>query len=253
MDDRSALAGTVWNMDLLVLWDVDNTLIENGGVNKKTYSSAFEILTGRPAEHSARTGGRTDTEILGDLLADHGVNPASFDDAAMQDALSRSLAGLRRQLADRGRALPGARGALDAFARVPGILQSALTGNLRANAIVKLETFGLDTGLDWDCGAFGFDAPHRPDLVAIAQARAGAKHDVVFDASNTVLIGDTINDVHAGTRGGAQVVAVLTGGADAAVLTAAGASTVLPDLTDAAAVVNAVLAAVRSPAAADGS
>lgn len=234
-------------MHVLVLWDVDHTLIENGGVSKKTYAGAFEILTGRPAEHFARTGGRTDPEILGDLLADHGVDPASFSDVVKQDAMARSLIGLRRQLADRGRALSGARGALDALARVPGTVQSVLTGNLRANAIVKLATFGLDTWLDWECGGFGFDAPRRPDLVAIAQARAAAKHDVVFDASNTVLIGDTLNDVHAGMRGGAQVVAVRTGGVEAAALTAAGALTVLPDLTDAVAVVDAVLGAVRSP------
>ncbi|MFD2797411.1 HAD hydrolase-like protein [Promicromonospora vindobonensis] len=112
--------------------------------------------------------------------------------------------------------------------------------------MLKLAMFGLDEGLDWDCGGLGFDARQRPDLVAIAQARARAKHGVAFDASNTVLIGDTINDVHAGTRGGAKVVAVLTGGVDAAALTAAGASTVLPDLTDAAAVVSAVRRAVSS-------
>lgn len=235
-------------MDVLVLWDVDHTLIENGGVSSTTYAGAFEILTGRPAEHSARTGGRTDPEILGDLLADHGVDPASFSDAAKQDAMARSLGALRRKLAERGCALPGARCALDTLARVPGVVQSVLTGNLRANAIVKLETFGLDSRLDWDCGGFGFDAPHRPDLVAVAQTRANAKYDAVFDASNTVLIGDTINDVHAGTRGGAQVVAVLTGGIEAVALTAAGALTVLPDLTDAAVVVDAVLGAVRSPA-----
>jgi hypothetical protein len=33
---------------LLVLWDVDHTLIENNGVNKETYAYAFELLTGRP-------------------------------------------------------------------------------------------------------------------------------------------------------------------------------------------------------------
>lgn len=235
-------------MDVLVLWDVDHTLIENGGVSKESYAGAFQILTGRRAEHPARTGGRTDPEIIGDLLSDHGVDPASFDDQAKQDALVRSLADLQGRLAQRGSALPGARAALDALARVPGVLQSVLTGNLRANGLVKLATFGLDAGLDWDCGGFGFDAPRRSDLVAVAQARAGAKHGVVFDASSTVLVGDTINDVCAGTLGGAQVVGVLTGGVDAAALTAAGASAVLTDLCDTAAVVDAVLGAVRETA-----
>lgn len=233
-------------MDVLVLWDVDHTLIENGGVSKESYAGAFKILTGRHAEHPARTSGRTDPEILGDLLSDHGVDPASFGDRAKQDALVQSLAGLRGRLAQRGSALPGARAALDALARVPGVLQSVLTGNLRTNGVVKLATFGLDAGLDWDCGGFGFDAPRRSDLVAVAQARAGAKHGVVFDVSSTVLVGDTINDVRAGTLGGAQVVGVLTGGVEAAALTSAGASAVLTDLSDTAAVVEAVLGTVRS-------
>ncbi|WP_123812959.1 HAD hydrolase-like protein [Myceligenerans xiligouense] len=117
---------------------------------------------------------------------------------------------------------------------------------------MKLGTFGLDVGLDWDCGGFGFDAPHRPDLVAVAQARAAAKHGVVFNMSNTVLIGDTVNDVMAGVRGGAQVVAVLTGGVDEASLTEAGAARVLPDLSDADAVLAAVRDAVRPSVPADG-
>ncbi|WP_344105949.1 HAD family hydrolase [Myceligenerans crystallogenes] len=239
-------------MDVLVLWDVDHTLIENGGVSKETYAGAFEVLTGRPAEHRAKTGGRTDPEILGDLIADHGLDPAVFDAAAQRGALTRALAERQERLADRGRALPGARAAIDKLATEPGLVQSALTGNLRANALVKLGTFGLDVGLDWDCGGFGFDAAHRPDLVAVAQARATAKYGVAFTASNTVLIGDTVNDVTAGVRGGAQVVAVLTGGVDEVSLTEAGATKVLPDLSDADAVLAAVRDAVRPPVSADG-
>jgi phosphoglycolate phosphatase-like HAD superfamily hydrolase len=239
-------------MNVLVLWDVDHTLIENGGVSKETYAGAFEILAGRPAVHRARTGGRTDPEILGDLMTDHGLDPASFDDAAQRGALTRALAERRDRLAERGHALPGARAAIDKLATEPGLVQSALTGNLRANALVKLGTFGLDVGLDWDCGGFGFDAPHRPDLVSVAQARATEKHGVVFNVSNTVLIGDTVNDVMAGVGGGAQVVAVLTGGIDEASLTDAGATRVLPDLSDADAVLAAVRDAVRPPVSADG-
>jgi phosphoglycolate phosphatase len=31
---------------ILLLWDVDRTLIENGGVGKEIYAHAFRILTG---------------------------------------------------------------------------------------------------------------------------------------------------------------------------------------------------------------
>ena len=34
---------------ILLLWDIDHTLIENHGVNKETYALAFKLLTGREA------------------------------------------------------------------------------------------------------------------------------------------------------------------------------------------------------------
>lgn len=72
--------------------------------------------------------------------------------------------------------------------------------------MVKLAAFGLDRDLDWDCGGFGFDAPRRWDLVAVAQHRAFEKYVADFTEHNTVLIGDTTNDVHAGVGGGAKAV-----------------------------------------------
>lgn len=233
-------------MNALALWDVDHTLIENGGVSKETYAGAFELLTGRTAERRAKTGGRTDPEILGDLLADHGYDRAAYTDAQMAEALAESLRSRRSALEARGHALPGGRAAIDALAQVPGVVQGVLTGNVRANAIGKLAAFGLDRGLDWDCGGFGFDAPRRWDMVGVAQARAAAKYGVAFTKANTVLIGDTLNDVAAGLRGGAKVIAVATGSDDIEALRDAGATTVLPDLTDTAAVVEAVEKAVSS-------
>jgi hypothetical protein len=56
---------------LLVLWDVDHTLIENHGVNKEIYAHAFELLTGRAAELPAQTDGRTEPEIMRTMLARH--------------------------------------------------------------------------------------------------------------------------------------------------------------------------------------
>lgn len=240
------LVGTVFLMNALVLWDVDHTLIENGGVSKETYAGAFELLTGRTAEHRAKTGGRTDPEILGDLLADHGYDRAAYTDTQMAEALTESLRSRRSALEVRGHALPGGRAAIDALAQIPGVVQGVLTGNVQANAIGKLAAFDLDRGLDWDCGGFGFDAPRRWDLVGVAQARGAAKYDVAFTETNTVLIGDTLNDVSAGLRGGAKVIAVATGSDDMEALRDAGATLVLPDLKDTDAVLEAVAKAVSS-------
>jgi hypothetical protein len=63
---------------VLLLWDVDHTLIDNGGVSKANYALAFELLTGRPATVPAKTGGRTDVEIVESLLRDNGRDPADY-------------------------------------------------------------------------------------------------------------------------------------------------------------------------------
>lgn len=233
-------------MNVLVLWDVDHTLIENSGVSKETYAGAFELLTGVPAEQRAKTGGRTDPEILGDLLDDHGYDRSDYTSSRMADALAESLASRKAALAERGHGLPGGRAAIEALGTIPNVVQSVLTGNLRANAVVKLAAFGLDRDLDWDCGGFGFDAPRRWDLVAVAQRRASEKYGVDFTEANTVLIGDTTNDVLAGVRGGAKVVAVATGSDDMDSLRGAGATVVLPNLEDTDAVVAAVKKAVSA-------
>ncbi|MBF6176122.1 HAD family hydrolase [Nocardia blacklockiae] len=219
----------------LVLWDVDNTMIVNGGVSKDAYAGAFEALTGMRVEHRPRTGGSTDELIMRDLAELHGVSlPAETD--PIFDALEHSLRDRTADLAARGHALPGTREALDALARVAGVVQSVLTGNIRPNAYRKLDTFGLaGPPLEWGIGAFGSDDRVRANLVGIAQRRAAAEHGVSFTRANTVLVGDTPNDVRAGLEGGAKVVAVATGSDRADVLAEVGADIVLPSLEDTAA------------------
>lgn len=219
-------------MNGLVLWDVDHTLIENSGVSKRTYSGAFERLTGQTTQHPARTMGRTDREIMADLLEQHGVPSDTYEPEQVRSALIDSLSELEATLVEVGWVLPGGRECLAALAEMQGVVQAVLTGNVRENGYVKLAAFGLAENLDWDSGAYGFDAEDRPGLVAVAQARATEGHGVRFTAASTILIGDTINDVRAGREGGAHVIAVTTGEDSRERLTAAGADVVLKDLAD---------------------
>ena len=88
---------------ILVLWDIDHTLIENHGVNKETYALAFKLLTGREAEHRARTDGRTEPEIVRDMLMLHGIAPTADHVAQMPEALESATlanAGALRERAD---------------------------------------------------------------------------------------------------------------------------------------------------------
>lgn len=225
---------------VLVLWDVDHTLIENAGVSKETYAAAFELLAGRPAEHRARTDGRTDPEIMRDLLTLHGVEITAEHQARLHEALESSLTARRERLRGRGHALPGAQEAIDSLAETPGVIQSVLTGNIRPNAYTKVAAFDLQEKLDFEVGGYGSDDIVRANLVGIARGRASVKYGVALDASTTILIGDTLRDVQAARGGGAVALGVATGPNTVAELLAEGAAYAMEDLTDTAALVELV-------------
>ncbi|WP_042369545.1 HAD family hydrolase [Streptacidiphilus neutrinimicus] len=219
-------------MPLIVLWDVDHTLIENCGVSKEIYAAAFAELIGHGPVHPVVTEGRTDRSIMGDLFQRHGLVPPPW--AAVEQALSDAGEAREQELARRGYVLPGVRDALEQLRELgESTVSSVLTGNIRANALVKLRAFGLDEMLDLSVGAYGADGKERFELVDVARRRTAMAYALPL-GTPVVLIGDTPRDVEAGLRGGAAVVAVASGSHDPDELVAAGADTVLPDLRDTA-------------------
>ena len=77
----------------------------------------------------------------------------------------------------------------------------------------------------------------------LARASAAAAYGADFGGPATVLVGDTPLDVEAARVAGARAVAVASGEFSVADLAASGADAVLPDLTDTAAVLAAILPA----------
>jgi phosphoglycolate phosphatase len=128
---------------LLVLWDVDHMLIENNGVDKEVYAEAFELLTGRRAE----TDGRTEPEIMWNMLVAHGIGPTGDYLDRVIEVLEMAASRGAVRLREREHELAGARSVLAEFYGMPGIVQSVLSGNTRANAYTKLSAFGLDGSL----------------------------------------------------------------------------------------------------------
>ena len=66
-------SGVEAGLHLFVLWDVDGTLIDNGGVSKMAYARGFEALTGRTLSEPVITDGQTDPAIFRSLLTRHGI------------------------------------------------------------------------------------------------------------------------------------------------------------------------------------
>jgi phosphoglycolate phosphatase-like HAD superfamily hydrolase len=215
----------------LVLWDIDHTLIETRGVGGEIYAEAFRAVTGQPLNEMPTLSGRTEPVIFREALKMHGIADTGDLYGRFAGEQARGYAVRADELRSRGRALPGAADALRTLADRPDVIQSVLTGNTRESAEIKLRTFDLDRYLDLDIGAYGSDDDTRANLVKIARHRATTARGVPFDAASTVLVGDTPNDVIAARDGGARIIAVATGSDSAADLGAAGAGTVLDDLT----------------------
>src|SRR5579875_1212630 len=231
---------------LLILWDVDFTLVDAGGLGRELYRLAFLATFGsEPPESSWPTmAGRTDRAIVTEMLRLAGV-PGP-----------RRRAGEFIAARERVRALPGAAAAVAAIAGLPGLpglpgpagpsdsgkpVQSLLTGNIRPLAELKMAATGLGRDLDLEAGAYGDAHEDRADLVHLARRAATARYRQDFAGPATVLVGDTPCDIEAALATGARSVAVATGSFTARELADAGAHAVLPDLRDTGEVLGAVL------------
>jgi phosphoglycolate phosphatase-like HAD superfamily hydrolase len=228
---------------LLVLWDIDRTLIDAGGVDKQVWLDVCSDLTGAHVSLPDETSGRTDPGILLDILSSAaGIDPTRAQ-GLLPEALRREaelLAHRVDQLAARGRALPGAHAALAALSRMPTVTQTVVTGNVRANAETKLGAFGLARFIDFPLGGYGSDSADRTQLVQLARARASDARHTAFTAASTVVLGDSARDIHAAHAAGVRVVAVATGRIPATELRRAAPDALLPDLRDTGAVLRAI-------------
>ena len=221
----------------LVLWDIDRTLLYVGDIDRQVYRETFAEVVGHPAEHlPARGTGVTMPLAIRSLLIDNGVPDADVAELLprMVELLPTRLAAHSQDLREQGVLMPGATAALRAVHDHPGLVPTAVTGNLKPSAQLKLAAFELDGMLDMEIGGFASDDHHRPALVAIAQKRAEVKHGTAFHRANTVIIGDSLEDVRTGREGGAAVIGVASGKTTAAELSESGADLVLDSLEDVA-------------------
>ena len=242
---------TVPGKRVLLLWDVDHTLIENSGVSKATYALAFEKLTGQVPTVQPSTDGRTDTEIMRNLFSANEMELKPYQEQRLFHALIKAGQELTDDLLLNGYILPGVVQALRRLSEQSGVVQSVMTGNIKPNADNKLKLLGDWAALlDTEVGGYGSDNIVRSRLVRVAQEKAGRKYGTTFDRSSTVLVGDTERDVWAARDGGAKIVGVATGTTSEDDLRNAGADVVLPDLTNVEAFLNALAELTGEPLAA---
>ena len=231
---------------MLVLWDIDGTLLSSEGTGARGIEIAGRELFGAEFTLAGiELGGRLDPLILRDVFAMIGIEDSDTHHATYRaryhDILKEILAG------EHGvQALDGAVELLDRLAEVPGVTQALVTGNYEETARLKLQAAGIDPDR-FAFGVYGDEGEIRHDLPPLAltryQEQAGTAPSVV------VLLGDTEHDITSGQAAGCRVLAVCTGSHDKQRLLDAGADLVLDDLSEVDAVLSWMFSHTSEPEA----
>ena len=157
---------------LLVLWDIDHTLIDTGGVGRDAYAAAFREATGVELAEHWRFDGRTELAAAIDALAEHGLSSETEQIERLCERIIAVHTAMADQFTLHGHVLPGIEQALASIAELGYAHQSVLTGNLREVAAIKLKALGLEPSVDLRIGAYGSDAVERAALAPFAFKRA---------------------------------------------------------------------------------
>jgi len=204
-------------MTTAILFDIDGTLVLTGGAGQRAMTQAFaELFDISDAFRDIPMPGRTDTWILSDAAAAHGVS--ANDLHRFPEVYLKHLVTEMTKPGPRKAVMPGVRVLLESLTARDDVYLALLTGNYEASARVKLEYF--DLWRYFACGAFGDDAPDRNGLLPKALARIRECGGPSIDPAETVVIGDTPLDVACAAASGARAIAVATGGYDVKALQA---------------------------------
>ncbi len=228
---------------LLVLWNIDLTLVDVARVTRAAFAEAFAKVAGRPLVHLPQMAGRSEPEAFFEALALNGADTSGAAEKLLQpfsDELANAMQARRSDLVTYGQMLPGAAGALEVVRNLGTAVQSVLTGSSKPNAMLKLAAFNLDRFVDFQIGGYGTEAYPKGTLLQVTRQRAEQKYGAAFGGRATVYIGDSPRDIQAARLGGARPIAVASGRSTVAELRDAGADAVLPDLTGTTALVRLV-------------
>ena len=196
----------------LVLFDIDGTLLNSGGMGRAAMQRALGLVFGSPGNPSYRYDGKTDKQIVRDVMRMEGHSDDHID-SRMNKLIDLYLDGLREGASSgkfNVRPLQGVPEILDALDEREDVILGLLTGNVEPGARIKLTAAGINPDR-FKINAFGSDHEHRPELPAIAQRRAGETLGLDIAGDRVVVIGDTPADIECGRSLGAKAIGVASG------------------------------------------
>jgi phosphoglycolate phosphatase-like HAD superfamily hydrolase len=213
----------------LVLFDIDGTLLDCGSQVRPLFAAALlEVYGTIGTVDGYDFAGRTDPRIVIDLMTAAGVPEREAREKLprMRELyVERLTRGLDRQ---RMRLLPRVVEMLERLAARDDVVLALLTGNWEPGARTKLARFDLNRFFPF--GAFGCDGVDRAELPPVALERAERETSRRFLPDETLIVGDSRQDVLCARAHRIPCLAVATGRTPAEALRDAGADWVVSDL-----------------------
>ncbi len=196
---------------MLVLFDIDGTLLQSQHAGMHAMVDAFEEL------HIGKTfsfdgidiAGRLDTLIWKDMTRRHEVADDADSHEVFRETYQRHLA-KRLQENNTVKVFHGVAELVDRLVQEPNVELGLLTGNYPATGRLKVEFAGLRNE-HFTVNAFAGDGATRRDLPPIALRRYREKHGRDIERERVVIIGDTPHDVDCAHHNGCLCLAVATG------------------------------------------
>jgi phosphoglycolate phosphatase len=213
----------------LLLFDIDQTLINTGGAGLRALDRACLQLFGIPnAMQDIRPHGKTDPAIAREILRVR-LNKTVADGGQIESILEAYLSFLREevQLSPNYRVLPGIVSVLEEASSKQHVMLGLATGNMELGARIKLDRGKLNPYFAF--GGFASDSEDRTELVRRAAGKAAERYGEPISPSETYVIGDTPLDIDAGNRAGFKTVGVATGSYSVEELLDSGATFAIQD------------------------
>jgi phosphoglycolate phosphatase-like HAD superfamily hydrolase len=228
----------------IALFDIDGTLLNAGKGPVKAIIQAMEEVYGVEDLLSLKGkytfAGKTDPEIVRDLLILKGYSPESVENG-FEEVFDLYIHYLELYMTgdDSGYLHPGILHLVGKLKAHNEVNTGILTGNIERGAEIKLGHFNL--GEYFSIGVYGSDSADRNDLPGILLEKAREITGHPYDGSEIVIVGDSIYDIRCAGTVGARAIAVTTGTTSREELEAEGPDHIFRDLSRTDLVIEAII------------
>ncbi|MEA3327586.1 MAG: HAD hydrolase-like protein [Chloroflexota bacterium] len=220
------------NEKRILLFDIDGTLLDPHGEGHTCMRRALiEVYGVAGPMETYDMAGKTDWQIITDLMRLAGVDEATIDNKLLESFQAYARHVEKAAQSFYMQLLPGVSDLLNCLMDDPRFILGLVTGNVRESVPHKLRAVGL-VPTTFRFGAYGSENINRNLLPSLALERLERILSAPVARESVLVIGDTPHDVACARHAGVKVLCVATGNFDRETLAGCSPDYLLDDLND---------------------